>query len=222
MYPSLPSVTAISDMGAGYPATTSAPASGLASGFEGFEGRRYSGGRLQREAPAPRSHDMDSEAMDTESDGNKTPRAKQPEDSSSLDPALRAASQSSTAVQSPSTGTGSDSDEKQATWVENVRVIEALRRWVSERINNQEFETDPEYPEPQHHVDHDMHMDHHQPSDDKTLEPQYEQIHHQEHEQHHEQQQHEQQHEQHEQQHEQHAAPEGEVDVAYPVLKVED
>jgi len=203
-------------MGAGYPATTSAPASGLASGFEGFEGRRYSGGRLQREAPAPRSHDMDSDAMETESDGAKTPRAKQPEDSSSLDPALRAASQSSTAVQSPSTGAGSDSDEKQATWVENVRVIEALRRWVSERINNQEFETEAEYPEPQH-VDHDMHMDHHQPSDEKTLEPQYEQLHHQEPEQ----QQHEQQHEQHEQR-EQQAAPEGELDVSYPVLKVEE
>ncbi|KEQ70637.1 hypothetical protein M436DRAFT_53202 [Aureobasidium namibiae CBS 147.97] len=211
MYPSLPSVTAISDMGAGYPATTSAPASGLASGFEGFEGRRYSGGRLQREAPAPRSQDMDSDAMETESDGAKTPRAstKQPEDSSSLDPALRAASQTSTAVQSPSTGAGSDSDEKQATWVENVRVIEALRRWVSERINNQEFEGEGEYPEPQHHVDHDMHMDHHQPADEKTLEPHYEQVHHAEHEQQHEQ-------------HEQQAAPEGDVDVAYPVLKIEE
>ncbi|CAD0083862.1 unnamed protein product [Aureobasidium vineae] len=215
MYPSLPSVTAISDMGAGYPATTSAPASGLASGFEGFEGRRYSGGRLQREAPAPRSHDMDSDAMDTESEGAKTPRAstKQPEDSSSLDPALRAASQTSTAVQSPSTGAGSDTDEKQATWVENVRVIEALRRWVSERINNQEFETEAEYPEPQHHVDHDMHMDHHQPTDEKTLEPHYEQVHHQDHEQQLEQQL---------AQHDQQAATEGEADVAYPVLKVEE
>ncbi|CAD0110720.1 unnamed protein product [Aureobasidium uvarum] len=215
MYPSLPSVTAISDMGAGYPATTSAPASGLASGFEGFEGRRYSGGRLQREAPAPRSHDMDSDAMDTESEGAKTPRAstKQPEDSSSLDPALRAASQTSTAVQSPSTGAGSDTDEKQATWVENVRVIEALRRWVSERINNQEFETEAEYPEPQHHVDHDMHMDHHQPTDEKTLEPHYEQVHHQDHEQQLEQQL---------AQHDQQAAQEGEADVAYPVLKVEE
>jgi hypothetical protein len=214
MYPSLPSVTAISDMGAGYPATTSAPASGLASGFEGFEGRRYSGGRLQREAPAPRSQDMDSDAMETESEGAKTPRAstKQPEDSSALDPALRAASQTSTAVQSPSTGAGSDSDEKQATWVENVRVIEALRRWVSERINNQEFEGEAEYPEPQHHVDHDMHMDHHQPTDEKTLESHYEQVHHPEHEQ---------QLEQHVQ-HEQQAAPEGDVDVAYPVLKIEE
>ncbi|KAI5245141.1 hypothetical protein E4T43_03360 [Aureobasidium subglaciale] len=212
MYPSLPSVTAISDMGAGYPATTSAPASGLASGFEGFEGRRYSGGRLQREAPAPRSHDLDSDAMETESEGAKTPRAstKQPEDSSALDPALRAASQTSTAVQSPSTGAGSDSDEKQATWVENVRVIEALRRWVSERINNQEFEGEAaEYPEPQHHVDHDMHMDH-QPSEQKALEPQYEQVHHHEHEH------------EHQQQHEQQAAPEGDVNIAYPVLKVEE
>ncbi|THW11937.1 hypothetical protein D6D02_07357 [Aureobasidium pullulans] len=217
MYPSLPSVTAISDMGAGYPATTSAPASGLASGFEGFEGRRYSGGRLQREAPAPRPHDLDSDAMETESEGAKTPRAstRQPEDSSSLDPALRAASQTSTAVQSPSTGAGSDSDEKQATWVENVRVIEALRRWVSERINNQEFEGEAEYPETQHHVDHDMHMDH-QPSEDKVLEPQYEQVHHPEHIQH-------EQHEQHEQAHEQQqTAPEHDASVAYPVLKVEE
>lgn len=209
MYPSLPSVTAVSDMGSGYPATTSAPASGLASGFEGFEGRRYSGGRLQREAPAPRSHDLDSDAMETESEGAKTPRAsaKQLEDSSSLDPALRAASQTSTAVQSPSTGASSESDEKQATWVENVRVIEALRRWISDRINNQEFEGEGEYPEPQHHhADQDMHMDHHS-DEQKVLEPQYE-IHHHEHE--------------HQQEQEQQSAPEADAGVAYPVLKVED
>jgi hypothetical protein len=206
MYPSLPSVTAISDMGSGYPATTSAPASGLASGFEGFEGRRYSGGRLQREAPASRARDIDSDAMETESEGAKTPRAstKQPEDSSILDPALRASSQTSTAVQSPSTGANSDSDEKQAIWVENVRVIEALRRWISERINNQEFESEGDYPEPQHHDDHDMHMDH-QPSDHKPLEPQYEQVHHH-----------------HEHEHEQQSVPESDAGVAYPVLKVEE
>lgn len=206
MYPSLPSVTAVSDMGAGYPATTSAPASGLASGFEGFEGRRYSGGRLQREAPAPRSHDMESDAMETESDGAKTPRAsKQHEDSSSLDPALRAASHASTAVQSPSTGASSDSDDKQATWVENVRVIEALRRWIGERITNQDFDPESDYPDTQHHVDHDMHMDH-QPVEQKAIDSAFDVPPHHEH------------HEQHEQQ----AAPEVEADVAYPVLKVEN
>lgn len=52
MYPNLPSVTAISDVGAGYQTTTSAPASGLVFGFEGLEGRRYTGSRLQRQAPS--------------------------------------------------------------------------------------------------------------------------------------------------------------------------
>ncbi|KAF2717481.1 hypothetical protein K431DRAFT_323139 [Polychaeton citri CBS 116435] len=143
VYPSLPSVTGLSDLGNGYPSTTSAPASGLASGFEGLgDSRRYSGGRLQRQAPAQ----QDTEMLDAE-DGSRTPRASDSQrpkskGNSSIDPALRgedercpAESASTPAAQSEGT-----EDKKQEDWVENMRIIEALRKWVGERIKNHEFE----------------------------------------------------------------------------------
>lgn len=147
MYPSLPSVTAMSDMASGY--TTSAPPSGLASGFEPFgEGRRYSGGRLQRQAPPRGQADIDSEAMDVDSDGAKTPRAHAKDDdrpgSSALDPALRGTPTQSS-VQSPASGAAnSDSaeDKVQEAWVENIRVIETLRKYIQERLANQQYEGD--------------------------------------------------------------------------------
>lgn len=158
MYPSLPAVTAVPDM-SGYPTTTSAPASGLASGFDAFEGRRYSGGRLQREAPVPKTEPAPEDAMDMDSDGAKTPRnakeAERPE-SSSLDPALRSTPvPTQSAVQSPdaSTANSSDGDKSQEAWVENIRVIESLRSWIRERLDRQEYEAD----ESEQHVHHAPH-----------------------------------------------------------------
>lgn len=154
MYPSLPSVTAVSDIRSGY---TSAPPSGLASEFDGFEGRRYSGGRLQREAPARQDGDVDSEAMDVDSDRSRTPRkedagkaAVRP-GSSSLDPALRSTppNQQGSDQATPGTSDGVE-DKAQEAWVENIRVIETLRRWISERLANKEFDRsgDDATPEP--------------------------------------------------------------------------
>ena len=153
LYPNLPSVTAMSDMNAGY---TSAPPSGLASNFEGFEGRRYSGGRLQREAPGPHregesdSMDLDDSARTPLKDEQGTPRPS----SSSLDPALR----SSSVIHSPESTTPGHSDgiddRAQESWIENIRVIETLRKWVSERLENKDYERNEDStPEP---------MDHHQ------------------------------------------------------------
>lgn len=135
MYPNLPSVTGMSDLGAGYPTTTSAPASGLASGFEGLEGRRYSGGRLQRQAPS-----QDTEMKDAD-DGSRTPKAsemKLPKNKgiSSIDPALRGEDEKS----SSDSGSTPADDKHQEEWVENIRVIEALKKWVSERLKNGDFE----------------------------------------------------------------------------------
>lgn len=203
MYPSLPSVTAVSDMGAGYPSTTSAPASGLGSAFEGFEGRRYSGGRLQREAPAPKDEHAP-EDMDMD-DGSKTPRnAKEAEErpgSSSLDPALRSTPvPSQSAVQSPDASTAnSDSDKSQENWVENIRVIESLRSWIRERIERQEFEGADE-------VDQGAPM-HEQPQHDPQLEQHHDPSLEQHHEQHHDPSQ------DHEMKHDE--------EIAYPILKAE-
>lgn len=140
MYPNLPSVTGISDLGAGYPTTTSAPASGLASGFDGLDGRRYSGGRLQRVAPG-----QDTEMADAE-DGSRTPKAsdaKRPRSkgNSSIDPALRGEGER-TPSDSASTPAAESGEDRQVAWVENMRVIEALKKWVSDRLKNGEYEDD--------------------------------------------------------------------------------
>jgi hypothetical protein len=138
-YPNLPSVTGISDLGAGYPTATSAPASGLATGYEGLEGRRYSGGRLQRQAP-----ERDTEMADAE-DGARTPKASDGKRAtrkalSTIDPALRGEDEKSPS-DTASAGPGSDGyDKQQEEWVENMRVIEALKKWVGDRLKNGEYE----------------------------------------------------------------------------------
>ncbi|PSK42479.1 hypothetical protein B9Z65_4393 [Elsinoe australis] len=146
MYPQLPSVTSMSDMGSGY---TSAPPSGLASGFDGYDSRRYSGGRLQREAPAPR----DVDAMDVDSEGQRTPRKlsvseKRPTSSSNVDPALRSTPPGESPAGS-SPGSDNADDKAQEQWVENVRVIEQLRNWIRDRLAQGDFEKDQDStPEP--------------------------------------------------------------------------
>lgn len=141
MYPSLPAVTGMSDLGSNYPATTSAPASGLASGFD-FESRRYSGGRLQRQAPAA-SEDTEMAEAD---DGSRTPKAsdelKASDESKSpkgknIDPALRNEDEKPTSR--PSTPATAE-DKRQEEWVENIRVIEALRKWIGDRLKSGDFE----------------------------------------------------------------------------------
>ena len=177
MYPTLPSVTAVSDMASGYPSTTSAPPSGLASGLDGWpETRRYSGGRLQREAPAPKLESA-TDDMDTESDGAKTPRnaaeAEERPGSSSLDPALRSTPvPSQSTVQSPnaSATNSNDGDKSQENWVENIRVIETLRGWIKQRLEHDEFDSqqedqahsgaDSEHVEHVDHADHGDHISH--------------------------------------------------------------
>ena len=166
MYHNLPSVTGISDIGAGYPTTTSAPASGLASGFEGLEGRRYSGGRLQRQAP-----EQDTEMADAATeDGSRTPKQSDVKAADSIDPALRGEDVKSpteaagtpaaetSATGTPAAGTpGAQSehdDKRQEEWVENIRVIEALRRWISDRLRNGEFESDDQQDQSQQHQEH--------------------------------------------------------------------
>lgn len=134
MYPSLPSVAGMSD-GSSYPITTSAPASSLASGFDSLDVRRMSGGKLQREAPA-----QDTEMRDVD-DGSQTPKASHgdAEDSkATIDPALREESES---VSTP-TARSETEDKRQEDWVENIRTIEALRKWVSDRLQAGEYEAD--------------------------------------------------------------------------------
>lgn len=140
MYPSLPAVTGMSDIGSNYPTTTSAPASGLSSGFD-LEGRRYSGGRLQRQAP---DHKPDTEMTDADDDGSRTPKqsdAQRPKSkgNSSIDPALRGDEGGSDSASTPA-ATSEVDDKRQEEWVENIRLIEALRKWVGERLKVGDYE----------------------------------------------------------------------------------
>ena len=149
MYPNLPAVTGMSDPGAGYPTTTSAPASGLASGFDVLELRRLSGGRLQHVAPARPGDRRDADTEMTDA-GSRTPKAaaSSPHAAgkgvSRLDPALRCGGGDDGGNDKGMSTPGSDGDDRrQEDWVENIRVIEALKRWVTDRLRRGDFE-DPE------------------------------------------------------------------------------
>lgn len=131
-YPSLPAVTV------GYsPHSTTAPASTLGTNFDSDPRRRYSGGMLQRAANT-RSEDM----MDV-SDHSATPSPNMAtptivkSDSSNIDPAL------SGGIGSPADRSDSgDSarDRAEEAWIENIRVIEALRKLISDRLERKEYD----------------------------------------------------------------------------------
>lgn len=141
MYPSLPSVSAMSDMSStGF--TTSAPASALAA-FDYDNRRRYSGGLLQQAARSSRGDDD----MDTTSDVTPTQSRR-----GSTDDVKRAESQ---AVSSPSSfskidpnlgDTRSDEafesaeDRQQEAWVENIRSIERLRAFIKYKLEMREYD----------------------------------------------------------------------------------
>jgi hypothetical protein len=139
MYPTLPSVSAMSDMSA------AAPSSGLAPAFDTDNRRRFSGNLLQKAAP-DRS---ESNSMDTSSDsGSPKDRHDSEHDnlhhnvnqlalhSPKVDPALRSPS-----VCSSTTEQG---DSSQQSWVENIRVIERLRAYLKERLEAHDFSDDEE------------------------------------------------------------------------------
>ena len=139
-YPSLPAVTV------GYsPHSTTAPASTLGTNFDSDPRRRYSGGMLQRSAN-PRAGD----AMEM-SDDSATPSPKMAapaiiktrhSSSANIDPAL-------SGVSSPgerSESGDSARDRAEEAWIENIRVIEALRMMVQERLKSGKYEPDADTP----------------------------------------------------------------------------
>jgi len=125
------------------PHSTTAPTSTLGTNFDSDPRRRYSGGMLQRSANPPRSADM----MDV-SDGSATsspkeattprPPAVKSDVSSNIDPALSGVS--SPIVHSESGDSARDRAEE--AWIENIRVIEALRKFISDKLERKEYEED--------------------------------------------------------------------------------
>ena len=146
MYPTLPGAASMTS--AGYNPSSMAPTSTLGSQVDPQSRRRYSGGRLQKAAPARRITKED--AMDTSPDGAaasksaissssseagpvSTPKGPLKNFSSSnIDPALGGAS-------SPS---GEIDEKAEEEWIGNARTVEALRKWLKHRLENHEYESD--------------------------------------------------------------------------------
>ncbi|KAJ5386639.1 hypothetical protein N7509_009180 [Penicillium cosmopolitanum] len=150
MYPRLPSATMADNMTAGYPtATSAAPPSTLSGAFEHDDRRRYTGGTLQRARPAERAMSVD--RMDTEQDskpqdGDRTPTKKSPQFAESMiDPALSSGSpdpDQEAAQRTARAATEVAERDVNVAWVEKVRLLENLRRLVSELLEEGQF--DPE------------------------------------------------------------------------------
>ncbi|KAJ5132466.1 hypothetical protein N7448_006624 [Penicillium atrosanguineum] len=145
MYPRLPSTTMSDGMGAGYPTVSSAaPPSTLSGIFDHDERRRYTGGTLQRARPAERA--LDDNSMDTTHDGKeeseRTP-TKESIAASLIDPALSGASpdpDQEAAQRTAQAATEVAERDGNAAWVEKVRLLENLRRLVSELLEQDSFD----------------------------------------------------------------------------------
>ncbi|OCK81282.1 hypothetical protein K432DRAFT_20918 [Lepidopterella palustris CBS 459.81] len=143
MYPTLPSVSAMSEMTA-YPSTSGAPPSALAPSFDADGRRRYSGNLLQKAAPGRRPSDQ----MDTSEDGASPKESRRSSEQDGLrhnvnqlaiqspkvDPALSLRSPSQQSVSS-----GEHNAEAQESWIENIRTIERLRSFIKDRLEHHDY-----------------------------------------------------------------------------------
>lgn len=167
MYPTLPAPNAQDTFPTGYPVSSSsaAPASTLGNAFDNDDRRRYTGGMLQRSRPAEtRTEDMNT-SVSNDRDNSRTtptkddPRRRTPEgavpfSANLVDPALRNYASPYPPVESPPEKKDSPRETKSATaspgstsqddslWVENIRIIEGLRRYVSERLEHGIYEAE--------------------------------------------------------------------------------
>ena len=146
-YPSLPA-----DANGYSPHSTAAPASTLGTNFDSDFRRRYSGGMLQRSA-YPDTSSRGGLATDDDVDGSRsstpTPtKAVNPEivmhESSSSYPAISSVSSPSSQHSSESGDSAAaradEADQREEAWIENIRVIEALRRLIGERLERREYD----------------------------------------------------------------------------------
>ncbi|KAJ5235004.1 uncharacterized protein N7469_004172 [Penicillium citrinum] len=150
MYPRLPSTTMSDNMTAAYPtASSAAPPSTLSGAFEHDDRRRYTGGTLQRARPAERQISVD--RMDTEQDsktedGDRTPTKKSPQFAENLiDPALSTSSpdpDQEAAQRTARAATEVAERDVNVAWVEKVRLLENLRRIVSELLEEGQFDSE--------------------------------------------------------------------------------
>jgi hypothetical protein len=126
MYPTLPSVSAMSDISA------SAPSSGLAPAFDAEGRRRYSGNLLQKAAPDRRNGPEDEARRGSDQDGLHHNVHQLAIHSPKVDPALsmRSPNQMSPSAEHP---------DSQQAWVENIRTIEKLREFIKARLEHHDY-----------------------------------------------------------------------------------
>jgi len=140
-YPSLPAVTM------GYSShSTAAPTSTLGTNFDSDPRRRYSGGMLQRSNP----HSADTMELSDDSRSASKETTPRPETilrttllSSNIDPALSAVSSPGEHSESGEEKAARENrDREEEAWIENIRVIEALRKLISDRLERREYVED--------------------------------------------------------------------------------
>merc|ERR1711939_1051335 len=89
-------------------------------------------------------HQARTEMADTD-DGSHTPKQgeqkRSGKASSTLDPALRGGDSSENGSGHASRSESID-DRRQEDWVENIRTIESLRKWIGDRLSRGEYEAE--------------------------------------------------------------------------------
>lgn len=142
MYPTLPSLNEMQQFGY----SSGAPASGLANAYDDLDSRRrYSGGFLQRAQPArrsspPQSTDNLSRRSSTDaglSKGVRNVDLSSPKPAAAAPPTYRRRNTGSSDGSS-----AASADGRSEAWVQNVRIIEALRDFVRARLEKGEFDDD--------------------------------------------------------------------------------
>ncbi|KAJ6033662.1 uncharacterized protein N7446_008044 [Penicillium canescens] len=149
MYPRLPSATVVDSMAAGYPtASSAAPPSTLSGAYDHEDRRRYTGGTLQRARPAERAatEDRMDVSQDSKEDGERTPTKERPAvhfSESLIDPALHSSTSpdpdQEAAQRTAQAATEVAERDVNVAWVEKVRLLENLRRLVSELLEAGSF-----------------------------------------------------------------------------------
>jgi hypothetical protein len=142
MYPRLPSTTVADSMTAGYPTTSgAAPPSTLSGAYDHDDRRRYTGGTLQRARPAERAaEDRMDISQDIKADGDRTPTKGRPAihfSENLIDPALSGTASDpdqDTVKRTAQAATEVAERDVNVAWVEKVRLLENLRRIVSEML----------------------------------------------------------------------------------------
>ena len=150
-YPSLPA-----DANGYSPHSTAAPASTLGTNFDSDFRRRYSGGMLQRSAyPDTSSRGGGLDEVDDYRSSTPTPTKAliNPDivvhaSSSSAYPSISgpivsspiSSQHSSDSGDSAAAARADEADRREEAWVENIRVIEALRRLIGERLERREYD----------------------------------------------------------------------------------